>query len=178
MEAIPVLKLADAADVLGISVRAAESALRHAGIRSGYPAAAVHQLAASRPGRGARTDLKGKGMGPDMYSHRLDSDFGTQALADRVLAYIDGEEFPNEQREQDVTRALTSAIHQGFETRLGERVTWTPATNDLWWPADLGDDLRGMDLSVEALKPLLDEAADEVFGRYDEIVAGLDQVEV
>jgi hypothetical protein len=50
-----VVKLAEAAKILGISVRAAESALRRAGIASGYPLADVEAL--RRPGQGARTDL-------------------------------------------------------------------------------------------------------------------------
>lgn len=54
---IPVVSLRDAAEVLGISIRAAESALRNHGIRSGYPLAAVEWLRDNRPGRGARTDL-------------------------------------------------------------------------------------------------------------------------
>ena len=58
MKPTPVIKLADAAEALGISVRAAESALRAAGIKSGYPAADVAWLAANRPGRGSRTDLR------------------------------------------------------------------------------------------------------------------------
>lgn len=56
---IPVVPLREAAELLGVSPRAAESALRHAGIKSGYPLAAVEWLASNRPGRGARTDLKG-----------------------------------------------------------------------------------------------------------------------
>ncbi len=58
--ATQVIPLREAAKILGISVRAAESALRHAGIKSGYPLADVQQLAVNRPGRGARTDLKQK----------------------------------------------------------------------------------------------------------------------
>lgn len=58
MKQIPVVKLAEAATILGINTRAAESALRHAGIKSGYPQAAVEWLAANRPGAGSRTDLK------------------------------------------------------------------------------------------------------------------------
>jgi hypothetical protein len=58
MHEIPVVKLAEAAAILGVSGRAAESALRHAGIKSGYPRAAVEWLAANRPGQGARTDLR------------------------------------------------------------------------------------------------------------------------
>lgn len=55
---IPVVPLREAAEIIGISTRAAESALRHAGIKSGYPRAAVEWLAANRPGRGARTDRR------------------------------------------------------------------------------------------------------------------------
>lgn len=53
-----VVKLAEAAGILGISTRAAESALRRAEIKSGYPLDAVKHLAANPIGRGARTDLK------------------------------------------------------------------------------------------------------------------------
>lgn len=53
----PVVKLSEAANILGISTRAAESALRNAGIKSGYPRDAVERLRDSRPGQGARTDL-------------------------------------------------------------------------------------------------------------------------
>lgn len=49
---VPVVPLREAAQVLGVSVRAAESALRHAGIRSGYPLALVEWLRGNRPGRG------------------------------------------------------------------------------------------------------------------------------
>lgn len=49
---IPVVPLRDAAQLLGLTPRAAESALRHAGIRSGYPLAAVEWLRDNRPGRG------------------------------------------------------------------------------------------------------------------------------
>ncbi len=52
-----VVRLAEAAHILGISPRAAESALRRAGIQSGYPREAVEQLAGNRPGQGARTDI-------------------------------------------------------------------------------------------------------------------------
>jgi hypothetical protein len=56
---IPVVPLREAAALLDISTRAAEDALRRAGIRSGYPRAAVEWLATHRPGQGARTDLPG-----------------------------------------------------------------------------------------------------------------------
>jgi hypothetical protein len=49
---IPVVPLREVAEILGVSVRAAESALRHHGIRSGYPRAVVEWLRDSRPGRG------------------------------------------------------------------------------------------------------------------------------
>lgn len=55
---IPVVPLRQVAEMLGVSVEAARSALRHYGVRSGYPLAAVEWLAANRPGRGARTDRK------------------------------------------------------------------------------------------------------------------------
>ena len=54
--------LREAAEIIGVSTRAAESALRRAGIRSGYPRHEVERLAATRPGQGTRTDLK-KGTG-------------------------------------------------------------------------------------------------------------------
>jgi len=55
---IPVVPLREAARILGVSVEAAKSSLRHHGIRSGYPLDAVQWLATNRPGRGARTDKK------------------------------------------------------------------------------------------------------------------------
>lgn len=55
---IPVVPLREAAQILGVSVEAAKSSLRHHSIRSGYPLAAVKWLATNRPGQGARTDLK------------------------------------------------------------------------------------------------------------------------
>jgi hypothetical protein len=66
--AIEVVPLRRAAEILGVGTRAAESALRHAGIRSGYPLASVEWLAANRPDRGARTDLPASsrsGFNPD-----------------------------------------------------------------------------------------------------------------
>jgi hypothetical protein len=55
---IPVVPLRQAAEILGISGEAARSALRHHGVRSGYPLATVQWLAQHRPGPGARTDLR------------------------------------------------------------------------------------------------------------------------
>lgn len=80
---IRVVKLAEAARVLGISTRAAESALRHAGIKSGYPLADVQWLRTNRPGQGARTDLRTRptvvirGYDGGTPTHRL-----TQALTE------------------------------------------------------------------------------------------------
>lgn len=54
---IPVVPLRQAAEVLGVSVRAAESALRNAGIKSGYPLDLVEWLRDNRPGQGSRTDM-------------------------------------------------------------------------------------------------------------------------
>jgi hypothetical protein len=51
----PVVKLAEAAALLGLSPRAAESALRRAGISSGYPRDAVEQLAATHARRAPRS---------------------------------------------------------------------------------------------------------------------------
>ena len=53
---IPVVPLREAATLLGVSVEAARSALRHANIRSGYPLDSVEWLRDNRPGQGARTD--------------------------------------------------------------------------------------------------------------------------
>jgi hypothetical protein len=50
---VDVVALAEAARMLRVSVRAAESALRRAGIRSGYPVEAVAWLRDNRPGRGS-----------------------------------------------------------------------------------------------------------------------------
>jgi len=55
---VPVVPLREAAALLGLTTRAAESALRHAAIRSGYPREAVEWLRDNRPGRGARTDIQ------------------------------------------------------------------------------------------------------------------------
>lgn len=57
---VPVVPLREAAEVLGVKVRAAEDALRRAQIRSGYPLDAVEWLRDNRPGRGARIDLHEK----------------------------------------------------------------------------------------------------------------------
>lgn len=51
----PVVKLAEAAEILGVSVRAAETALRRANISSGYPRDAVEQLAATHVRRTPRS---------------------------------------------------------------------------------------------------------------------------
>lgn len=62
---IPVVPLREAATLLGYpdtpqGKEAAKSALRHAGIRSGYPRELVEWLRENRPGQGARTDLPKK----------------------------------------------------------------------------------------------------------------------
>jgi hypothetical protein len=54
-----VVSLKGAAEILGVDVRAAESALRRGEVRSGYPVSQVEWLRDNRPGRGARTDLNG-----------------------------------------------------------------------------------------------------------------------
>jgi hypothetical protein len=51
----PVVKLAEAAQILGVSIRAAETALRRAEISSGYPRDAVEQLAATHARRTPRS---------------------------------------------------------------------------------------------------------------------------
>ncbi len=58
---VPVVPLREAAALLGYDDtprgrRAAESALRHANVKSGYPLALVEWLRDNRPGQGARTD--------------------------------------------------------------------------------------------------------------------------
>lgn len=78
---IPVVSLRDAAEVLGISTRAAESALRSHGVRSGYPLAAVEWLRDNRPGRGARTDLN---RGAMERNWTLTADMTASALIDAI----------------------------------------------------------------------------------------------
>ena len=75
---IEVVPLREAAAILGIKVRAAEGALRHAGIRSGYPRVAVEWLRDHRPGPGARTD-KRAAMDPMIDTYSLDNLTGPDA---------------------------------------------------------------------------------------------------
>ena len=57
MPTIEIVPLRTAAEILKVSIRAAESALRNAAVRSGYPLAQVEWVRDHRPGQGARTDL-------------------------------------------------------------------------------------------------------------------------
>lgn len=61
----PVVKLAEAAAILGVSVRAAETALRRAEITSGYPRDAVERLAATHTRRAPRTRTTPEGDSND-----------------------------------------------------------------------------------------------------------------
>lgn len=55
VEGAPMVKLSEAARILGVSVRAAESALRKAGVSSGYPRDAVKDLATKHVRRTPRS---------------------------------------------------------------------------------------------------------------------------
>lgn len=89
---VPVVSLRDAAELLGISTRAAESALRNHGIRSGYPLAAVEWLRDNRPGRGARTDLN---RGIVERNWTLTADMPASALIDAIADKLPGQIQPS-----------------------------------------------------------------------------------
>lgn len=57
-ETVEVVRLHDAAALLGMSVEGARQALRRADIHSGYPRELVVWLARNRPRPGARTDTR------------------------------------------------------------------------------------------------------------------------
>ncbi len=123
---INVVKLAEAARILGISSRAAESALRHAGIKSGYPLADVHWLRTNRPGQGTRTDLRAR---PTVVIRGYDGGTPTHRLTEALTA-ID----PDLMITHDQHRAVLLVIPRSTDFHAQpQRRASAEAAYDLHW---------------------------------------------
>jgi hypothetical protein len=162
---ILVAPLREAAALLGYDDttkgrRAAESALRHAGIRSGYPVAAVEWLRDNRPGQGARTDRREKTMPTTTLARYGDLDGRTQA--DGWTAYIRDGGY-NDGQTATLVEALLSAQRDEVDDRLPDGCTWQPATSEIIGPTgtDLGE--------REDLDEVFASACQAVIVRFDEI---------
>jgi hypothetical protein len=120
----PTVKLSEAAAILGLSVRAAESALRRAGIASGYPRADVETL--HRPGQGARTDLKETTVANVSYTETYTGYIPDLALPytldKRLQAILDGDDREVAAAvEREITEKVTAMIRKhGVNTDTGE----------------------------------------------------------